>query len=451
MIKDNLKLSIGYNDIWQISWPIMLGSLANTIINFMDTAFVSRVGETELAASAIGGVFYFVLVMLGIAIGIGSQIMIARKAGENKPLEIGNIFDHSVLLLGGLGVFMMVLIFIAGPAFIRAILASEKVADATIVYLQARMWGIIPMMILVATRCLYTGIGRTRIVSYTTGLMMVVNFILGYALTFGHFGLPEWGIKGVGTASAIAETCAAIFAVGYAMNWKTLQHFRLFRFERIRSNMFLHIFNLSAPILLQHFLSMGSWFLFFVLIEKMGQHELAISNVVRSIYMVLMTPIWGFSQTANTMVSNILGQKQKLLVMQLTGRIIKLSLITSLITVFFVSTFPELLLGLVTSDLSVIQDAIPSLMIVCAATVFFSVSMVLLSAVSGTGDTKAAMIIEIINIAAYLIFIILCTRIFYTSVEVVWLSEIQYWVLMGIFSYYYLRSNKWEKQIRRAE
>lgn len=137
--------------------------------------------------------------------------------------------------------------------------------------------------------------------------------------------------------------------------------------------------------------------------------------------------------------------------MQLTGRIIKMSLITSLITVFFVSTFPELLLGLVTSDLSVIQDAIPSLMIVCVATVFFSVSMVLLSAVSGTGDTKAAMIIEIINIAAYLIFIILCTRIFYTSVEVVWLSEVQYWVLMGIFSYYYLRSNKWEKQISRAE
>lgn len=446
-----LKVKTNYRDIWLIAWPIMLSSMANTVINFMDTAFVSRVGETELAASAIGGVFYFVMVMLGVAIGIGSQIMIARKAGEEKSHEIGIIFDHSLILLVGLGVLLMVITYLFAPAFIHVILHSKDIAVATITYLKARSWGLIFMMVLVATRCFYTGISKTKIVGYTTILMMVVNFILGYALTFGHFGFSAMGIEGVGRASAISEAAAALFAVGYIINRNTLQQFGLFRFEKLSMPLYKQIFNLSSPLVLQHFISMGAWFLFFVLIEKIGEHALAISNVVRSIYMVLMTPIWGFSQASNTMISNVIGQNRSADVWALTGRIAKMSFITSIVTVLFVWLFPYWLLGLVTSDVQVIQDSIMSLNIVCFATLIFSVSMVILSAVSGTGDTRAAMIIEIINIAAYLLFIILCSEVFHTSVEVVWLSEIQYWILMGVFSYVYLKNGKWKNRIAQAE
>jgi putative MATE family efflux protein len=451
MSNESLKVKTGYSDIWKISWPIMLSGLANTMINFTDTAFVSRVGETELAASAIGGVYYFVMVMLGVAIGIGSQIMIARKAGENNKVEIGHIFDHSVLLLVALGVVMMGIIYFSAPAFIYSILDSKEVAEAAVVYLKARSWGLVFMMLLVATRCLYTGIGQTRIIGYTTVLMMVLNFILGYALTFGHWGFAALGIMGVGIASAISETAASLYAVAYSIMRSTLKEFSLFRFKKFQWPLITQIFNLSAPIVLQHFLSMGSWFLFFVLIEKSGSHSLAISNVVRSLYMLLMTPIWGFSQASNTMTSNILGQKMYDSVLSLTGRIIKMSLVMSLITVVLVIAFPSALLGLVTSDPAVIRDSISSLYIVCAATIFFSVGIVLLSAVSGTGDTRAAMIIEILNIAAYLIFIILCSQVFHTSVEVIWVSEIQYWVLMALFSYFYLRTGRWKLRIAKAE
>ena len=79
-----MKVQSSYSDIWRISWPIILSSLASTVINFTDVAFVSRLGEKELAASALGGVFYFLLIMIAVAIGIGSQILMARKAGEGQ-------------------------------------------------------------------------------------------------------------------------------------------------------------------------------------------------------------------------------------------------------------------------------------------------------------------------------------------------------------------------------
>ncbi|MCD6661312.1 MAG: MATE family efflux transporter, partial [Lentimicrobium sp.] len=54
-----------YRKIWDISLPIILSLVAQNVVNVTDTAFLGRVGEVELGASAIGGLFYISLFMLG--------------------------------------------------------------------------------------------------------------------------------------------------------------------------------------------------------------------------------------------------------------------------------------------------------------------------------------------------------------------------------------------------
>jgi Na+-driven multidrug efflux pump len=70
--------------------------------------------------------------------------------------------------------------------------------------------------------------------------------------------------------------------------------------------------------------------------------------------------------------------------------------------------------------------------------------MILLSAISGTGKTKAAMVIELINIFIYTLYVVIFTVVIPSSVEVVWGAEIFYWLLMGILSYFYLKGNYWK-------
>ncbi|MGM0504557.1 MAG: MATE family efflux transporter, partial [Bacteroidota bacterium] len=53
-----MKTSVKYKEIWKIAYPIILGSIVQNIISVTDTAFLGRVGEVELGAAAIGGVFY---------------------------------------------------------------------------------------------------------------------------------------------------------------------------------------------------------------------------------------------------------------------------------------------------------------------------------------------------------------------------------------------------------
>ena len=73
-----------YKQIWLIAYPILISLLMEQMIGMTDTAFLGRVGEVELGASAIAGVFYMVIFMVAFGFSIGAQILIARRNGEKQ-------------------------------------------------------------------------------------------------------------------------------------------------------------------------------------------------------------------------------------------------------------------------------------------------------------------------------------------------------------------------------
>ena len=77
-----------YKQIWLIAYPILISLLMEQLIGMTDTAFLGRVGEVELGASAIAGVFYMVIFMVACGFSIGAQILIARRNGEQQYKEI---------------------------------------------------------------------------------------------------------------------------------------------------------------------------------------------------------------------------------------------------------------------------------------------------------------------------------------------------------------------------
>jgi len=192
---------------------------------------------------------------------------------------------------------------------------------------------------------------------------------------------------------------------------------------------------------------MGAWFLFFVVIEHMGERQLAISNIIRATYMIMMTPVWGYAAATNSMVSNLIGQGRENEVGKLVKRIIKLALITSGAIFALMMISPSAILGISTSDKSIIQDAMGCYYIIAGSMFLFSISVILLSTVSGTGSTKAAMLIELTNIFIYLAYVYVFAIIINSSIEQVWLSEPIYWTMMGLFSWLYIRTGRW-KEVR---
>lgn len=423
----------------------MVGGIATTILNITDTAFLGRVGEIELGASAIGGVLYFAFAMIGVSIGTGAQIIIARRSGEKKDGTIGEIFDHSLLILFSLGLFLFAILKWCSPSILKLILDSPELVSSTVEFLEYRSYGLIFLMIATVFRSFYVGIAQTKIFGIYSFLMAAINLLLCYVLIFGNFGFNAMGIAGAGIASSIAEFLAMIYIFLYTYIKSTIKNYNLFRFTKINLKMVRSIMDLSMPLVIQNFLSMGSWFIFFVFIEKIGKHELASSNVVRGVYMISMTPIWGFSVAANSMISNIIGQARQNEVFALLNKIIRITILIALLMISINLIIPLELLGLFTNDEKIITDSLGPLRVVDLAMIFFSFAIVSISALSGTGATRVALNIEIAAIIIYLIYNYTITFILHGSVEMLWMSEIIYWVFTGVASYLYIKSMRWKK------
>lgn len=207
------------------------------------------------------------------------------------------------------------------------------------------------------------------------------------------------------------------------------------------------LLNLSVPIMLQNFLSFSGWFIFFMIIEHLGQHALAVSNICRSIYMLLMIPIWGLCSACNTLVSNLMGESRIDAVIPLIKKIVIISFVSTVVIVSGNIIAPRYILSIYTEDINLVADSIKVLYVISLALIFFSVAMIMFNGVSGTGNTKVTFTFEIFAIAVYQLTAYLLAVVFKLPVQYVWFVECQYFLLIGLFCFFYLRSGKW-KHIR---
>lgn len=108
-----------YKEIWIIAYPILISLIMEQLIGMTDTAFLGRVGEVELGASAIAGVYYLAIFMMAFGFSIGAQILIARRNGEQQYQAIGPIFYQGVYFLLSLAVVAFTLSLCFSPHILK--------------------------------------------------------------------------------------------------------------------------------------------------------------------------------------------------------------------------------------------------------------------------------------------------------------------------------------------
>ena len=79
-MEDSRLSAFSYRRIWQIALPILISTLIEQLIGMTDTAFLGRVSEVALGASALAGVYYMVLFTLGLGFSLSSGAGTARDA-----------------------------------------------------------------------------------------------------------------------------------------------------------------------------------------------------------------------------------------------------------------------------------------------------------------------------------------------------------------------------------
>ncbi len=440
-----MKTQISNKEIWSIALPIMLGNMAQTIINFTDTAFLGRLGVIALGASMLAGLFYFVFTTIATGFAIGIQIIIARRFGEGNHGRIGVIFQHGSIFVLILGLILFSILYIFSDHLLLWLIDSPNIYDASLEYIKYRQFGIIFVCFNFLYRALYVGISNTKVITYSTIIMAVVNIFLDYCLIFGNFGFPEMGIGGAALASFCAEVSAFTFFTVYSYITLRNKDYGMFKLHKLESELMGRILKLATPTMIQKLFSFSVWFIFFILIEKMGETATGISSIVRSVYMILITPCFAFATTTNTVVSRIIGEGHSDQVFSTINKILKNCLLCTIPIMILVAIFPIQIARIYTDDLNLAQLVVPSIYVICFGTIFQGIGNAYFEAVSGTGNTSAALYLEAVILVIYVAFIWAMTHLT-TRVELVWTAEILYGALLGILCGIYMKFAKWDKK-----
>lgn len=88
----SLQLEISYRQILKIALPISLALLVPQINFITNNIFLGHYSSEALAYAGISGVYYLIFAGIGYGLNNGLQSLISRRAGENKPDEIGKNF-----------------------------------------------------------------------------------------------------------------------------------------------------------------------------------------------------------------------------------------------------------------------------------------------------------------------------------------------------------------------
>ena len=435
-----------YRNIWKVAYPILISLVMEQMIGMTDTAFLGRVGEVELGASAIAIVYYMVLFMAGFGFSIGAQIIIGRRNGEGNFRDTGKVFWNGLYFLLGIGTLLIIASEVLSPLLMKYMVSSEAVYNAALDYVRWRLPGMMFAFCTVMYRAFYVGTTQTKTLTANSVVMVLSNIIFNWILIFGHCGFPALGITGAAIGSSLAELVSLIFFVLYTRIKCDRVKYALerpapFDWKEIRS-----MLPICSWTMIQHIVSIFTWLIFFLYIEHLGERPLAISNIVRGVSGLLWMILAAFSSTCSTLVSNIIGAGREDKVMSLIKRILKLSYAIVLGCALLFCLFPKVVIGIYTDIPDLIPATIPSMIVMCSSYVFTVGAMIFFQGVSGTGSTKAAFRLELTALVIYAIYCTITAGILKLDVAICWSAEHVYALALMIICYAYLRSNRWKNR-----
>ena len=435
-----------YRNIWRVAYPILISLVMEQMIGLTDTAFLGRVGEVELGASAIAIIYYMVLFMIGFGFSLGAQIIIGRRNGEGNFRETGKIFWTGLYFVLGLAGGLIVLSEIFSPWLMKLMVSSEAIYDAALSYVRWRLPGMAFAFVTTMFRAFYVGTTQTKTLTLNSVVMVLSNILFNWILIFGKFGCPALGITGAAIGSSLAELVSLIFFVVYTRLKCDRKKYGLDKAATFEMSELKAMMPVCTWTMIQHTVSISTWFIFFLYIEHLGERALAISNITRSVSGLMWVVLQAFSATCSTLVSNIIGEGHQDKVMSLVKRIMKLSygLVSAMILAFCL--FPEAIARIYTDIPDLIHASVPA-MVVMSSSYFLAVGgQVFFLAVSGTGSTKTAFRLELIALAAYMLYCTVIIGIMKLDVAICWTAEHVYSLVLLICGWWYMRSGRWKNR-----
>jgi len=324
--------------------PLVGGHLAQFAIGLTDSMMLGWYGVEELAAVTLAGSYFFVLFLTGAGFGLAVMPMVAAASAAGDETSARRVTRMGLWLSLLYSAAAMPLLWGSEAILLQMGQKATVAADAGR-YLRVAGWGLFPALLVMVLKSYLAALERTQIVLWITVLAALVNAVANYGLIFGHWGLPELGIRGAAIASIGTHVVSLVAVVIYVM--RTLPEQELFRrLWRPDWEMFARVFRLGVPIGVTNLTEVSLFAASSVMMGWLGTGPLAAHGIALQVSSATFMVHLGLSNAGTVRAGNAFGRRDRAHMARGAVVVTAMSLVMSALTVALFLTLPEPMISL---------------------------------------------------------------------------------------------------------
>ena len=293
-----------------IALPILLAQVAQNSMGLVDTIMAGRVSAADMAAISVGASIWFPLVLFGHGLLLALPPTISYLNGSGKRDRIAHQVRQGLWIVAGCCIPLGLLIY-HSDIVILSMDMEAKLADITIRYLRAMLFGLPAYLLMINFRCLSDGIAKTKPAMIITSFGLMLNIPLNYILIYGKFGMPAFGAVGCGIATAIVNWAMCLMMILYSKRARNQRDLKVFEkiIEKPNFATLTKLLKLGFPIAIALCCEVALFALTSLFLSPLGANVVASHQItLNTSSFIFMLPM-SLGMAATILVGQYLGEK----------------------------------------------------------------------------------------------------------------------------------------------
>jgi len=442
----------GYREVMAISLPLVASMGSITLMQFTDRMFLANYSVDSISAALPAGIASFTSCSIFLGVVNYTNAFVAQYTGAKAFDRVGASIWQGIYFSILAAVLLAFLVFISGDLF-DLIGHSPHIRSLEIQYFNILILGAAFPILGSAMACFYTGRGLTRVVMLVHMAGAAVNIPLDYCLINGIGFFPELGIVGAAIATVTSSSIITLILGLLIFSPENRARFGIWDSRAFDKNLFGRLMRFGLPSGIQFFLEIFGFTFFIQMLGRLGDLELAASNIVLSIETLAFMPMIGFHIGNATLVGQAVGRGCPEEGVYSTTSALHITLAYMTLIAAFFLFFPEPLIYLFKAkqyapeQFAEIMELGVILMRFVAAFCFFdALNLIYSGAIKGAGDTRFIMwTIAALSLGGMIIPIYLAVEVLHAGIYTAWILVTFYACALGMAFLLRYRQGKWKK------
>lgn len=428
MQKKPNKLTEGsiLKSLLSLSLPVIFVNILQTAYQLTDTFWVGRLGTDAVAAVSISFPIIFLIISLGIGLGIAGTILVAQYAGKQDQAAVDYTSAQTLMMVIFVSIPLGIMGYFLSPYMTMLMTNDPNVLGPATSYMEISLLGLVFMFTYMVFQSLLRGVGNVKTPMYIVLGTVLLNLVLDPLLIFGYGPVPAMGVTGAAISTIATQAIASIIGIGLLASGKYGIRIKLKDFKPDYP-LIIRMFKIGFPSSIEQSTRALGLTVMTLLVTTFGTLTVAAYGIGTRILMFVIIPAMGLSMATSTLVGQNIGagkidRAERIAMLSTKLAFVSLSIV-GILTFIFAN---QIVAVFIPGETATIESGAYFLRIMSLTFGFIGMQLTLNGVFVGSGNTMISMILAIVSLW------VLRFPLGYVLAMHTWLAEVGIWIAFPV-------------------